>query len=311
MENRLKVFFFPVLLFLSSFAIAQEYGTASYYSDDFDGMETAYGVRYDKNQLTAAHKRHPYGTMLKVTRIDNNKSVIVKVIDKGPWIKGRIVDLSRKAAEELGLIADGVADVRVELADGSTPVSEVASNSNNSVNTSPKTANTNPNPNSDNNAVASTKTTPKSYEASEEDLTPKGGTAITEKTSTTKSTTAADLDVSKKVDIKPDGNAKVVRQNFNNSGLYKIVLMQPEKKGFGVQVSALGNYESVMRKVADLQAKWFDNILVFAGKDKSGKSIYKVMLGPFDSVSSADAYGKNISSKFNIKNFVVDLSKLK
>ena len=60
---------------------------AGNYSDEFDGRKTAYGDTYNKEKLTTAHKKHPYGTILKVTRLDNNKSVTVKVIDKGPFIR--------------------------------------------------------------------------------------------------------------------------------------------------------------------------------------------------------------------------------
>ena len=119
MRNNLITLLIPALL-LASFSLMsaqnnEEWGLASYYSDDFEGKTTAYGVAYDKNQLTAAHKLHPFGTMLKVTRLDNNKSVTVKVIDKGPYIKGRVVDVSRAAAEKIGLVAVGVAEVKVEV----------------------------------------------------------------------------------------------------------------------------------------------------------------------------------------------------
>ena len=90
-------------------------GIASYYSDSFQGRKTASGEKYDKNKLTAAHKNYPFGTFLKVTRLDNKKSVTVKVNDRGPYIKGRIVDLSRKAAEVLDIIQDGNANVKIEV----------------------------------------------------------------------------------------------------------------------------------------------------------------------------------------------------
>ena len=101
------------VFFLVAFSMnAQEYGLASYYDDSFQGRKTAYGDTYDKNKFTAAHKKHPKGTKLKVTRLDSKKSVEVTVNDKGPYIKGRVVDLSRVAAERLGLIQDGIAEVK-------------------------------------------------------------------------------------------------------------------------------------------------------------------------------------------------------
>ena len=84
----------PVFFLLTISLNAQEYGLASYYDDAFQGRKTAYGETYDKDKLTAAHKKHPKGTRLRITRLDNKQSVVVKVNDKGPYIKGRVVDLS-------------------------------------------------------------------------------------------------------------------------------------------------------------------------------------------------------------------------
>ena len=110
-----RLVFFSLLFVSAQVFGQQEFGTASFYSDDYQGRPTAYGVKYDMNELTTSHRTHPKGTLLRVTRLDNNKSVTVKVIDKGPWIKGRVVDLSRRAAIELDLINDGVAEVKVEV----------------------------------------------------------------------------------------------------------------------------------------------------------------------------------------------------
>lgn len=70
---------------------------ASYYADKFNGRKTASGKKYDSTKLTAAHKKFPFGTILKVTNESNGKSVIVEVIDRGPFVRGREIDLSKKA----------------------------------------------------------------------------------------------------------------------------------------------------------------------------------------------------------------------
>lgn len=90
-------------------------GIAAYYSNVFQGRTTASGDRYDKNALTAAHNTYPFGTRLKVTNLENNKSVIVLINDRGPTTKGRIIDLSRRAAEELGFIRAGLTRVKLEV----------------------------------------------------------------------------------------------------------------------------------------------------------------------------------------------------
>ncbi|KPK67382.1 hypothetical protein AMJ87_13445 [candidate division WOR_3 bacterium SM23_60] len=90
------------------------YGMASYYSDNFHGRATASGETYDRYAFTCAHRTLPFGTRLVVTNLANRKSVFVRVNDRGPFVKGRIIDLSYAAAEEIGMIGAGVVKVKVE-----------------------------------------------------------------------------------------------------------------------------------------------------------------------------------------------------
>ncbi len=91
-----------------------ETGTASWYGGKFHGRPTASGEPYDKHGWTAAHKILPLGTYVKVTHMKNGKSVIVRVNDRGPFVKGRIIDLTRSAAQKLDMLTSGTAPVRVE-----------------------------------------------------------------------------------------------------------------------------------------------------------------------------------------------------
>lgn len=93
----------------------QNKGIASYYHDKFHGRTTANGEIYHKDSLTAAHRSLPFQTYVKVTNLSNNKSVIVKINDRGPFVKGRIIDVSKAAASQLGIIKQGVAKVSVEI----------------------------------------------------------------------------------------------------------------------------------------------------------------------------------------------------
>jgi rare lipoprotein A len=106
---------FALLCSFSFSLLKEEYGKAGYYADSLHGRKTASGQPYDKNDLTCAHKSLPFGTKLKVTRLDNKKSVIVRVNDRGPFVEGYVVDISRAAAEKIGLIKDGVTQVKVEV----------------------------------------------------------------------------------------------------------------------------------------------------------------------------------------------------
>lgn len=90
-------------------------GFASYYSNDFHNRKTSSGEVYDKNKLTAAHRDLPFGTKLKVTNLKNKKSVIVIINDRGPFVEGRIIDLSYRAAKEIDMLSDGIAEVEIEV----------------------------------------------------------------------------------------------------------------------------------------------------------------------------------------------------
>ncbi|MBK1720951.1 septal ring lytic transglycosylase RlpA family protein [Thiocystis violacea] len=90
-------------------------GMASYYHDSLHGRKTASGKRYNRNGLTAAHKTLPLGSKVKVTDTKTGRSIVVKVNDRGPFVKGRIIDLSRQAARELGIVKRGVAKVEVKV----------------------------------------------------------------------------------------------------------------------------------------------------------------------------------------------------
>lgn len=88
---------------------------ASWYGPGFHGRLTANGEIFDQNALTAAHKELPFGTKLKITNLMNGKSTIVKINDRGPFIEGRQLDLSKAAAKEIDMILDGVIKVNMEI----------------------------------------------------------------------------------------------------------------------------------------------------------------------------------------------------
>jgi rare lipoprotein A len=108
---------FALLLMSTTFAFADaepdEKGLASYYDDSYHGRKTRSGQVYDKTKLTAAHKSLPFGTQVRVYNPANKKSVTVTIIDRGPFIKGRIIELSRRAAQQIDLIKTQVAPVEL------------------------------------------------------------------------------------------------------------------------------------------------------------------------------------------------------
>jgi len=92
-----------------------ETGNASYYATRFNGKKTSFGEVHKSTELLAAHKSYPLNTMLEVTNLENDEKVIVRVNDRGPFSKNRVVDLSKEAARLLGIIAKGVANVSIRV----------------------------------------------------------------------------------------------------------------------------------------------------------------------------------------------------
>ena len=103
----------PVLISMGQ----SQTGKASFYADKFEGHSTANGDKYKHNKLTAAHKTLPFGTVVRVTNLSNGSTVDVVINDRGPYVEGRIIDLSRSAAEKLGFINLGVTDVKLDIVD--------------------------------------------------------------------------------------------------------------------------------------------------------------------------------------------------
>lgn len=115
MKRLFLTFFFNFLLTVS-FAQIQT-GKASFYADKFEGNPTSSGEKYRHNKFTAAHKTLPFGTKVRITNLANNEFVEVTINDRGPYVDNRIIDLSKSAAEKLGFINLGLADVKLEVID--------------------------------------------------------------------------------------------------------------------------------------------------------------------------------------------------
>ena len=92
-----------------------EQGTASWYGPNFNGKPTASGEKFNQSAMTAAHKTYPFGTVVRVTNLRNGRSVEVRINDRGPFVKGRIIDLSRGAAKKIDMIQAGTVPVRLDV----------------------------------------------------------------------------------------------------------------------------------------------------------------------------------------------------
>lgn len=114
----LRFIFSTLFLLAAGLALSQvQTGKASFYADKFEGNPTASGEKYRHGKLTAAHKTLPFGTKVRVTNLSNNEAVEVVINDRGPYVENRIIDLSKSAAEKLGFVNQGLADIRLEVID--------------------------------------------------------------------------------------------------------------------------------------------------------------------------------------------------
>lgn len=114
----IRHFFFLSIIFsvtVSAGIQEKNVGMASFYADKFEGKKTASGQIYRHDLLTAAHRTLPFGTRIKVTNLSNDKTVEVVVNDRGPFTRGRIIDVSKSAAQQLDFVRKGVVKVRIEV----------------------------------------------------------------------------------------------------------------------------------------------------------------------------------------------------
>ena len=309
-------------LVFAGFTISnEEYGIASYYDDSFQGSETASKEKYDKNKLTGAHKEFPFGTLVKVTRLDNKKSVRVRINDRGPYIKGRIIEVSRKAAAQIDLLEDGITKVKIEVV-GMARAEEPESAT--SVTPPPPAPKEEPavsieTPKPDDfdqsealaqqRKAAEAEAARKAKEAADKKAAEERAAAIAAAEKAAKDKAAA-APAAKSVDTGVPAS-RVRGRDFNTYDLYKVQMLRPELNGYGVQVASLTNYANVMRQVAELQERWFNNILISVEKGSNDEPIYKVMLGPFPDRATAKSYEDQLKRKKKIDGFIVDLSQIK
>ncbi|MGZ5934383.1 MAG: septal ring lytic transglycosylase RlpA family protein [Rhizomicrobium sp.] len=228
-----------------------ETGIASWYGPTFYGHPTANGERFDANALSAAHRTLPMPVNVRVTNLDNGKSLIVRVNDRGPFAKGRIIDLSERAATLLGYKERGTARVRVtfvsraDLSGGSPPPSETPPEIASAVQAAPT------------NKIASS------------DLDPVPGTAVAP------SIRAADLPA-------PAIRSADTAVATQPTGIVTTVPV-PAATHLYVQAGAFSSYQNALR----LQTK-LRNGLQISSIIQNGQKLYRLRLGPFDELGDAD-----------------------
>ena len=271
-------------------------GLASYYSAEYNGAETAYGVIYDRNELVAAHKAYPFNSTVRVTNEENGKSVTVRIIDKGPFIRGRIIELSERAAREIGML--GQRTVPVELTLLSTPDQRPVRSSPTPA-TEPAPAPTPAAPPRVSTSVVTTDPEPP---------VPTPAAAPPTSSSATAATPAATSPRALPAQRTTPAPAPRRPKTFA-PGLYHVRIDNPEAGRYGVQVGYYTALESAMDKVAELQGRYFDEILIKKETGATSTYIYKVILGPFRDHASAQNYAADLKRRYAINGFPVELDR--
>ncbi len=293
-------------------------GLASYFSNEFHGSTTKYGEVYNRNDLVAAHKTYPYNSRVRVTNLDNNQQVTVRVVDQGPFIQGRIIEVSYRAAELLGMLESKTARVHVELlsngdaaATGTAPSARLADQTPQVSPPPPPTpgvlappSNTSlaPPPAETRPAVAAPAPIPA------ERVVTAPASAINDRANSLSEAAAPAEEAKGKqeaITYAPVQNKLFTKGKFG-AGLYKVEIREPGSGTHGVQIASLSTLESAMQEVAKLQGKWFENILINC-VESDGKMTYKIILGPQESQAAASSYAKQLLKKHKIKGFVVVL----
>lgn len=282
-----------------TFLAKAELGIASFYSDAFHGRATSSGEIYNKNKFTGAHKTLPYGTLVKVTRLDTGVSITVKINDRGPYVKGHVIWVSNTAAEKLDLVEIEEAKVKLEVvgqekAKEKTPKKELA------------------------------------FKAPEDEFTAKGVLPVKESPSVKPKEEAKPVvkipslsPVKKKSQAKTPKNvpksyysnlakaskklATIKTKGFKKFDLYKTAAKKnPKELGFGMQVGNYTDFDNVLSQVAMLQENWFSEVYLIV-EEKEEKTNYKIILESFEDRASATHYAKDVKRK-KLKGYVVDLN---
>ena len=255
-----------------------EFGVASYYGDYFHGRPTASGEKYNQFALTAAHKTLPLGTILKVTNAQNNKSVYVKVNDRGPYVKGRIIDLSTKAAEILGYRNKGTCYVKIEIVKPNQTPKDLLS-------ASLDIAKENGIGTNDSMTKPDTVSSLNAYSAK------KPFENTNNKTNSSSSPASMPQPA---IEIK-EANQHGIK---NKSAYFVITNLDKNKLGFyGLQLGVFSDPSVIFPMIADLESLYHENVAI-QQTEVDGKIVYKLLVGKFQNRAYTDALKLIVSQKY-------------
>lgn len=298
-------FFFFVSIWLGMNALqaqAPSTGLATYYADKYHGRPTASGEPYDKFKYTAAHRTFPFGTLVKVTRQDNGVSVVVRINDRGPFTQGRIIDVSRVAAESLNLINSGETQVRIEVVSGvnAGPAGGAAQQPAPTPGfpqptTSPTSSSPTTNYDPDNRDLSSLPLRNfGGVPAGQPEAAPRPGTSAP---GTTPANNAA------------ASHPVVADAERYTPAFFQFVAFKRDVSGYGIQVGAYFSFYRLMEAMDQLSEKGIQNTILHSAM-KDGQPVFRILVGPFDSQEDAKATLRTLKTK-GVEGLVVSLQDLR
>ncbi len=287
-------FLFAIILLTPAAVQAQgsETGMGTYYADKYHGRPTASGELYDKFKFTAAHKTLPFGTMVRVTRLDNGRSVVVKVNDRGPFTPGRVIDVSRTAAEQLDLIRTGETRVRVEIVQGGT----AGQTSGGATTSAPATSGI-PQP--------TTNFDPSNRDLSGLPLRNFGGQEVSSSGQPAGTPVAG---VAQAESAQPGSKAMNGAAQYTPA-FFQYVAFKRDVDGFAIQVGAFFNFYRLMEAMDQLSAKGIQNTILHSSL-KDGEPIFRILIGPYANREEAKTVLRTLTSQ-GVEGIVVKTSDLK
>lgn len=256
--------------------VGQEKGFAINYKESDASRVTSSSELYDPSKLTAAHNTIPFGTLVKVTRLDNGMSVVVKINDRGPFTPNRILALSKAAANTIELKKYEKINVQLTV----LPKKEIAE---------PLVEKPDKKVDIPFYQPGSTKTEPKETENLPLRLAPVEGTITKQNPVMERNTTLPPVSEALKL------------------GLYQIQLNKLPEKGFAIQVGSFQNVSVLWSEISKLHNAWFKQIMVQTKENANGLILHKLLLGPFATREKAISYKGNLKDKYGIDGFIVTL----
>lgn len=273
----------------------REVGLASYYADYLQDSKTAYGEIYDGTQFTCAHRFHPPGTMLRVTRMDSGATVTVRVNDRGSFAEGFVISLSKAAAMAIGLDQVGKTRVQVELA--GNPIAEVI-----------------PAPNPYDKGF--TERSPNAYPATGA-LTEKIGephaAVPTSKELIPKSWNAGSHAVRmSEYAAVPAGYEPSIPGSTQDKGAAvpvtgRVSRIRSGSGTYGVQTSSFNNYENAERQAAALASMGIAEVFIVEAQTSGNVPLYRIVAGNFQNRIEAERYLDQLRNRYQLSGFIVTL----